>query len=88
MSSTLVKVNYAGYAGSYMQPPECAELLIECEVSDTECDAYASEVWGGEVEVECAGDSTHGAHMTTVVLDDGPDPDDEYERYRDEQMGL
>lgn len=51
---TLIEVVYPGYAGTYFQPPEDAELVIWCPRCGKETDALCSETYPGEtVEAWC-----------------------------------
>lgn len=65
-ASRLIEVTYGGYAGTYWQPPESAELTIYCGDCGQETDARASDLYPGDVLVTCA-----AGHEVTVYLEGG-----------------
>lgn len=78
--SRLIEVTYSGFAGTYYQPPEDAEVVIFCGKCRKETDAVIADLYPGEnVLATCA-----ARHEVYVYLEGGPDPDEEYEKARDD----
>ena len=76
----IIEVTYQGHGGSRIDPPEPAEMIIECHQCQKETDA--------QIDFAPEGYCMTGDHDVLIDVPDDVDPDLAYEQMRDRKMGL